>query len=84
MTSADPGRRYWNQDKRDPIRWAASRDAIRQAWSAVRELLAARSAPPSRSVYLDLPRLIAILHAENPRGEVRRSAVVGALRFLEF
>ena len=74
----------WNRDKGDPVRSAARHDAMREARSAVRELLVARSAPPSRSVYLDLPRLIAILHPENPRGGARRGALVSALRFPDF
>ena len=74
----------WNRDKRDPVRSAANRDPMREARSAVRDILVARSAPPPRSVYLDLPRLIANLHAEKPRGDTRRGAVTSALRFLDF
>ena len=74
----------WNEDKRDPVRSAANRDPLREARSVVRELLVARSAPPSRSVYVDLPRLMAILEAENSPGEVRRGVVTRALQFLDF
>ena len=71
-------------DKRDPIRYGAFLRAVDGSLPVVRRILAARSEPPARSAYLDMPRLAASLESARPRGETRRSGIVNALRFLDF
>ena len=74
----------WNANKRDPARFGALEDALAEALPAVRSLLEARAAPPSRSRYLDMPRLTAQLDAVRFRAPSRRWSIIHALRFLDF
>ena len=74
----------WNPTTMDPTRYGPLEDAFADALPAVRSLLEARAAPPSRSRYLDMPRLTADLDAARFRRHSRRWAIVHALRFLDF
>ena len=75
----------WNPDKRDPARLKAVFDAIFEALPAVRTLIAARSGPPSRSRYIDMPLLLRHLDTGgHGRDSQRRWRWVRTLRFLDF
>ena len=71
-------------NKRDPVRYEAFLRAVDGSLPVVRRILAARSEPPARSAYLDMPRLAASLESARPRGETRPLGIVNALRFLDF
>ena len=74
----------WNRSKEDPVRLEPLRDAFAEALPAVCRILEARSAPPSRSRYLDMPRLLAWLDADRFRSRPRMGPILNALRFLDF
>ena len=69
----------WNRLNRDPARSEPLRDAIAEAFPAIRRLLAAR--PPSRAGYVDMPRLLAHLDADRFRSQP--GPVMKALTFLD-
>ena len=50
----------------------------------VRRELAARAAPPLRSRYVDMPRLLESLDADRYRAAPRFSPILSALAFLDF
>ena len=74
----------WNTEKRDPVRYESLYDAVAEALPMVRAMIEARGAPPPRSRYLDLPRLMEQLDTERWRADGRPWPVFGALRFLDF
>ncbi len=75
----------WNPSKRDPVRAGAVIGSLGEALAAVREVLHGRSAPPSRSRYVDVGRLLDALDPKRLRADPRRNArIANALRFLDF
>ena len=76
----------WNRRKQDPVRFEPFRDAFIKAMPVVRRILDAGSAPPSRSPYLDMPRLLQCLDADRLRSDARgrMPPINNALRFLDF
>ena len=74
----------WNPDKSDPARLERLRDAIAEALPMARRMIEAHNAPPLRSHYLDMPRLMMELDPERWRASGRFSPVLNALRFLDF
>ena len=53
----------WNPDKADPARLDPLFDTFAEAMPALRRTLTARTAPPSRACYIDMPRLLERLDA---------------------
>ena len=51
----------WNEKDVDPARLDPVIDTFAQAMPALKAMLAARTAPPSRACYIDMPRLLARL-----------------------
>ena len=84
LRSILPSRVCWHESKQDPVRFESFRSAFAAALPVVREILDARSAPPSRSRYVDLPRLREHLDAERFRRDPRPGSIAKALRFLDF
>ena len=75
----------WNPGKEDPARYEPVREAFLQALPSVREALAARTAPPSRAGYVDMPRLLDSLDAERLRASPRGAPLIApALQFLDW
>lgn len=74
----------WNPDKRDPVRSEALRTAEAEALAMVRRLLDARDAPPSRSVCVDLPRVLAALDRPPAPPGGGYGALMDALRYLDW
>ena len=68
----------------DPARFGAFWNAIGGSLPAVRKILAARSEPPARSAFLDMPRLTAWLESERPLAGTPSDATPNTLRFLDF
>ena len=71
----------WNRSKTDPARSEAMTNAVAEAFPAVRRLLAAQ--PPSRAGYVDMPRLLERLDAEQFRSQPE-GPVIRALQFIDF
>ena len=76
----------WNRGKEDPCRAEELSRAFVAALPVVRGILDARPAPPSRSPYVDLPRLLAWLDADRFGSDSRLGPgpIRNALRFLDF
>ena len=74
----------WYALKSDPARVEAMDEAFAEALPAVRRELAARTTPPSRSRYIDMPRLIERLDADRYRAEPRTAPILNALQLLDF
>ena len=75
----------WNAAKTDPARFDAMIDAVAEALPEIGRGLAARSAPPSRARYIDMPRLLERLDAAHVRRKKPRLApMLNALQFLDF
>ncbi|MYD86895.1 MAG: hypothetical protein F4130_12660 [Acidobacteria bacterium] len=70
--------------KQDPVRFGAFQAAVAAALPQVRTLLDARSVPPLRSGYLDMPRLRACLDPERHLAAPQYGGLLVALRFLDF
>ena len=73
----------WHRSKDDPVRYEAWRKASLAALAAVRRELEARPAPPSRAVYLHMPRLMAHLDDRGLRPGVQLP-LLKALAFLDW
>ena len=74
----------WTAKGTDPVRMGALTLAVEEALPAVRGMILAHREPPSRSRYLDLPRLMEQAHPVRWRASGRHSPVLNALRFLDF
>ena len=74
-----PDEVLWNRRKEEPAVTEAKVRAMIEAVPEIRRNLASRSAPPGRSQYLDLDRLMTSLDSF-PHGPLQ----VGLLRFLDF
>ena len=79
-----PAAVQWSRTKQDPVRFAAYRDRFAEALVEARAILDARSTPPSRSPYLDMPGLVRHLDADRFRADPRPGAIARALQFLDF
>ena len=79
-----PAEVWRHTDKKDPVRFGAFQAAVAAALPQVRALLDARSVPPSRSGYLDIPRLTAHLDPERYLTTPQSWVLLPALRFLDF
>ena len=81
-----PSEVSWNRSKADPARLESLRNAVAGALPVVRRILEARPAPPSRSPYLDMPRLVKSLDVDRLRvgSGMRSASILNALRFLDF
>ena len=84
MQGALPPQVCWNADQSDPVRYGAVVDAFAEALPAVRRRLQARSAPPSRSRCIDMPRLLERLDAARFRAQPLFEPLRRALQFLDF
>lgn len=71
----------WNESKGDRFQWQAYTDAFVASLPAFRERLAGGA--PSRSGYVDMPRLLAWLDAARFRRHPRPEGVARALLFLD-
>ena len=71
----------WNESKRDRFQWQAYTDAFVASLPAFRERLAGGT--PSRSRYVDMPRLLAWLDAKRFRRYPRLEGLSRALLFLD-
>ena len=75
----------WHPSKADPARVESVFAAFVQAVPAIREALAARALPPTRSCYVDVPRLLASLDANRLRATPQRiSPLYAALQLLDY
>ena len=79
-----PAEVCWAAKEADPLRFGALEDAIGKALPTVRGMIQARGEPPSRSCYLDLPRLLEQADPVRWRASGRHSPMLNALRFLDF
>ena len=79
-----PAEVCWNPSKADPIRTDALRDAFSAALPAVRATLESRPDAPSRSRFLDMPRLVAHIDTDRHHPELHMGSVTRALRLLDF
>ena len=84
LGSVLPAAVQWSRTKQDPVRFRAYHDRFAEALAEARAILDARSTPPSRSPYLDMPRLVRHLDADRFRADPRPGAIARALRFLDF
>lgn len=84
MQGTLPPQVCWNADQSDPVRYGALVDAFAEALPAVRRRLQARSAPPSRSRCIDMPRLLERLDAARFRAQPMFESLHRALQFLDF
>ena len=84
LASLLPAGVRWNPVDRDPVRSDALRSAYTDALPAVREILDGYAKPPSRSRYLDMPRLMAHLTMDHSRIGTGLWPVRNALRLLDF
>ena len=84
MQGVLPPQVCWNTDQTDPVRYGALVDAFAEALPAVRRQLQARSAPPSRSHCIDMPRLLERLDAARFRARPMFESLRKALQFLDF
>lgn len=75
-----------NTEKRDPVRTEGCRNAMFEALLAARQLLEAQDTSPSRSSYVDLPRMVALLDrlSVHPEAVTKNGPMISALRFLDF
>ena len=79
----------WQENKAaDPARIEPLLDAFADALPLVRRALEARAAPPARSGYIDMPRLLEELDADRFRATTPRIRMLGplnvALMLLDF
>ena len=74
---ADPG-------KRDLVKGAASTTQLAQALSIVRRLLEDDELPTERTQYLDMPRLLDKLDADQFLAKPKPALILGALNILKF
>ena len=74
----------WNSCKDDPARLEPLLDAFAEALPVVRRMLDARAKPPSRTRYVDLPRLRERLDADRFRANPQFAPLANALQFLNF
>ena len=81
LRSVLPGEVLWNRRKDEPVGGEARYRAMLEAIPEVRRLLRSRSAPPGRSRYLDLDRLMESLDRVVSQ---RAPFSVRPLRFLDF
>ena len=70
--------------KNDPARVEAMDDAFAEALPMVRRELAARTVPPYRARYIDMPRLLERLDTDRYRAAPRFSPILNALQILDF
>ena len=84
LGSVLPAAVQWSRTKQDPVRFRAYHHRFAEALAEARAILDARSTPPSRSPYLDMPRLVRHLDADRFRADPRPGAIARALRFLDF
>jgi asparagine synthase (glutamine-hydrolysing) len=81
LRSELPGEVLWNRTKENLVAEEQINRAAREAVPEIRRLLDSRSAPPARSEYLDLDRLMESLDkAASPRSPIPLTS----LRFLDF
>ena len=73
-----------HSSKEDPVRFTSMRDAFAGALPVVRRMLEARTDPPSRARYIDMPRLLERLCADRFRARPQVAPVRVALQFLDF
>ncbi len=81
LRSVLPDEVLWNRKKEEPVCGEARHRAILEAVPEIRRMLRSRSAPPGRSRYLDLDRL---MEALDRAGSARAPVPVRRLRFLDF
>lgn len=74
----------WNPSKEDPARQEPLMDAFAEALPAVRKALAAPDMRPSRSRYIDMPRLMKRLDTGRFRAKPQFAPLHNALQFLDF
>ena len=74
----------WHTGKHDPARVESLDDAFAETLPMVRRELVACAAPPLRSRYIDMPRLLESLDADRYRAARRFSPILNALAFLDF
>ncbi len=70
--------------KRDLVKGAASTTQVAQALPIVRRLLEDDTLPPERAQYLDMPRLLDKLDADQFLAKPKPALIVDALRILKF
>ncbi len=73
-----------HDDKEDPARFQALKQAFAHALPVVRRMLEQRAHPPARAGYIDMPRLLQRLHADPFRVRTQMAPVRVALQFLDF
>ena len=74
----------WAAKAPDAARVGSLNLAIAEALPVVRGMIEARAEPPSRSCFVDLPRLMEEADPARWRASGRHSPVLNALRFLDF
>ena len=74
----------WVAKASDAARVEALNLAVAEALAVVRGMIEARGEPPSRSRFVDLPRLMKEADPNRWRASQRYSPVLNALRFLDF
>ena len=74
----------WGTKIPDAVRVKALNLAVAEALPVVTEMIEAHDEPPSRSRFLDLPRLLQEADPDRWRASGRHSPVLNALRFLDF
>ena len=79
-----PNRLCWHQSKSDPLRYESAMNAFAESLPILRRRLEALADAPSRARYVDLPRLIARLDADNFRTKRGLAPISNALMLLDF
>lgn len=74
----------WHPSKADPIRVQTVLDAIPDALVQVANTLAARTAPPARAHYINMPRLIRHLDPDHFRTKPKLGKILPALLLLDW
>lgn len=83
LTNILPSEVCWNTDKDDTVRVQAVLATIPDALENITQLLLARSAPPVRGCYVDVPRLMEYLDPERFRARPKLGVIRAALQFLD-
>ena len=75
----------WNPDKRDPVRMAPLKAALKESFIQIGKQLSERTVNPSRAQYLDMPRLLSDLNADSLANQTSDLGKIShALLFLDF
>ncbi len=74
----------WNRSKHDPVRYRSAKAVVPDALARIGQTLAHRSTEPSRSVYLNMPRLIRDLTTGFDPQNPGQGQFQAALQFLDW